>query len=338
MKLKIQKFWSDKIKQNIEDLNNAIKRMDAKGINNKLEDIFTFIRDSSLDSKTRVSLCFILEKIAQFDPFFTDIINFLMNLLETEKDAHVKEFAVYILGNLVLNNPKLSLITQTLPLFVKFCKDSSEHVRTCAEELKDQLNKVKKTKIKEKEKIKSIRDILREKIDKKVKDMNQRYKELSSEALALDYEEAHDRQDEMVRKIHKFSKLNDSLEEEIVKLVDEKISENPIYHGEFSEDLEYWNETRAEKEDLIRQIHCILRIHSKIFKSIQFIKERSKADSISIDELKKQTEGGLRGQWKNEEIIETLEKLVEEEIIPNLFLQELKEDKLKLNSDKLKKN
>ncbi|MFO8019687.1 MAG: hypothetical protein R6U96_13760 [Promethearchaeia archaeon] len=336
MKLKIQKFWSQEIVDCIRDLNNALKRMDVSGIKNKLKTVFNFIRDTTLNSKTRVSLCFVLEKIAQFDPFFIEIIEFFMDLLKNEQDDHVKEFAVYILGNLVLSKPKLSLITQTLPLFVEFCKDSSEHVRTCAEELKDQINKVKKTKIEEKEKIDSIRDRLREKINKKIEDMNQRYTELSSEALSLDYEEAHNRQEEMVEKIHNFSNLNDILEEEIRELVNKKINQYPTYQGEFSEDLQYWKEIRAEKEDLIRQIHCILRIHSKIFRIIRYIKKRSVSDSFSFKELKEQTEGGIRGQWNDEEIIETLEKLVEEEIIPNLFLQQVKDDKLKLETQKQK--
>ncbi|MGV9171853.1 MAG: hypothetical protein ACOC44_07965 [Promethearchaeia archaeon] len=336
MKLKIQKFWSQDITDNIRELNNALKRMDVNGIKNKLAELFEYIRDSQLNSKTRVSLCFVLEKIAQFDPFFDEIIEFLTNLLKKEEDDHVKEFAVYILGNLVLSKPKLSLITQTLPLFVKFCKDSSEHVRTCAEELKDQLNKVKETKIEEKEKIDSMRDKLRDKINIRVKDMNQRYTKLSTEALALDYEEAHNRQEEMVEKIHTFSELNDILEEEILDLIDKQIKQYPIYQGEFSEELKYWKQIRAEKEDLIRQIHCILRIHSKIFKIIRYIKERSESASITFEELKEQTEGGIRGQWNDEEIIETLEKLVEEEIIPNLFLQEVKDDKLKLDSQKQK--
>ena len=56
---------------------------------------------------------------------------------------------------------------------------------------------------------------------------------------------------------------------------------------------------------------------------------------VSLEELKKQTEGGLRGEWSSEEIIETLKKLVDEEILPNLVLTQIKD--LKNHIDKKKK-
>jgi len=337
MKIKIERFWNDNIRNTIEEINDSLKRMEINSVLNKLEDIFKII-ETNQDSKTRVSLCIALEKIAQFDPFFNKIINFLIKLLEKEQDVHVKEFAVYVLGNLVLEKPNLTLITQTLPLFVKFCKDSSEHVRASAEDIKKRLDHVKQTKIKEKEIITYLLTELKEEIDTRLDNLNKRASEISKKALLLDYEAAFNTQDKMVEDIHKFSEINEIAEEKIKAFIRKQVNENPIFEGEFQEELSRWKNMRAEKEDLIRQVHCIIRIQSKIFKIIQYIKSRSSKEQISIDELKKQTEGGLKGIWSDDEIIETLEQLVQEEIIPNLFLQQLKDLKdlmeLKPNEEK----
>ena len=77
-----------------------------------------------------------------------------------------------------------------------------------------------------------------------------------------------------------------------------------------------WKKARDDKENLIRQVHCIIRIQSKIYKIISFIQTKSETADISIDDLKLETDG----KWSNSEIIETLKKLVDEEIVPNLFL------------------
>ncbi len=333
MKIKIERFWDEKVRNIVKDINDSLKRMEIDSIHPKLNELFNFIK-SNEDSKTRVSLCFTLEKIAQFDPFYNTIINFLIKLLDHEQDVHVKEFAVYILGNLVLEKPNLALITHTLPLFVKFCQDSSEHVRASAEDIKNRLNHMKETKIKEKEIISSLLADLKDLIEKKSDEINIRAGDISKQALNLDYESAFNNQDNMVEAIHKFSELNDLAEEEIKNLIRNQVNENPIYEGEFEQEFSRWKKIRAEKEDLIRQVHCIIRIQSKIFKIVQYIKSRGDNKDISIEELKLQTEGGLRGIWSDEEIIETLEKLVQEEIIPNLFLQQVKDlkDIMKFNT------
>jgi len=324
MKINIERFWDDKIQALIGDINDSLKRMEIESVKNKLNSFFEVLQ-ADYDSKIRVSLLFALEQIAQFEPFFNKIINFIIELLEKEDDSHVKEFAVYILGNLALERPNLALITRTLPIFVKFCEDSSELVRTSAEDIKNRLNHVKETKIKEKEVILNLLDDLKDFIDDKLEDMNNRAGNISKEALNLDYEAAHDNQDKMVDTIRQFTALNETSEQEINSFVKSQVNDNPIYEGEFEEAISRWKNIRAEKEDLIRQVHCIIRIQGKIFKIIQYIRNRGTQESFSIQDLKDQTEGGLRGIWSDEEIIETLEKLVDEEIIPNLFLQQIKD-------------
>ncbi|MHA1148231.1 MAG: hypothetical protein ACTSR8_08295 [Promethearchaeota archaeon] len=337
MKIKIEKFWDNKTKSLIEGINDSLKRMEIDPIYDKLEQLFETLKNPENDSKVRVSLCFTLETLAQFEPFHDIILNFLMELLEQEKDAHVKEFAVYILGNIVLDNPNLSLITQTLPIFLKFCKDSSEYVRTCAEDIKNRLNHVKESKIKEQEIIESLRNDLRIFIDERIENLNNLASNISKKALSLDYEAAFKNQEEMIREIYKFSTINDQAETEIREFIREQIKKNPIAEGEFKQDFNFWKETRAQKEDLIRQIHCIIRIQSKIFNIIQYIRARGESDFFTIEELKQQTKGGLRGEWKDEEIIETLEKLVEEEIIPTFFLDQVKDLKSIQNNNESKK-
>jgi hypothetical protein len=324
MKIKIERFWNEDIKEVLRDINDSLKQMEIEAVRLRLNKLFEVIQ-SDLESKIRVTLCFALEKIAQFDPFYNSIIKFFMKLLIDEQDSHVKEFAVYILGNLVLEKPNLALITRTLPIFVKFCEDSSEHVRASAEDIKTRLDHVKETKIKEKEIITSLLKNLKEFIDKKIDDLNTRANEISKQALSLDYEAAFNNQDRMVEDIHNFSDLNENYESEIKTFIRNQVDEKPIFEGEFQEELLRWKNLRAQKEDLIRQVHCIIRIQSKIFKIIQYIKSRGNKEQISIDQLKLQTEGGLRGIWSDDEIIDTLEKLVQEEIVPNLFLQQVKD-------------
>ena len=99
MKFRIERFWSEDIKEIIGEINESLKQMDIEAVHRALNKLFDVI-NTDIDSKTRVSLSFVLEKIAQFDPFFNSIINFFIKLLEKEQDVHVKEFAVYISGNL----------------------------------------------------------------------------------------------------------------------------------------------------------------------------------------------------------------------------------------------
>ena len=323
MKLNIKRFWKDEIKVIIGDINNSLKRMEIDSVLIRLKDLFKIIQ-SNIESKTRVSLCFTLKEIAHFDPFYDVIIDFFMKLLEDEQDDHVKEFAVYTLGNLVLEKPNLSSISQSLPMFIKFCEDSSEHVRSSAEDIKNRLNHVKETKIKEKKVIDSLLNVLRSVIDERIKSMTERSEVLISESLGLNYEEAFKKQEIVVIKIHEFSELNQQGENEINSVIKKQVDENPIFKGEFQEEFSRWKDVRADKEEAIRQIHCVIRIQSKIYKILQFM-ELKFGKKVSLEELKKQTEGGLRGEWSSEEIIETLKKLVDEEILPNLVFTQIKD-------------
>ncbi len=338
MKIKVEKFWDTKTTELVENINDSLKRMEIDSVNRYLDQLFDLLKNPTLDVQVRISLFFAIEKIAQFEPFYEKTVEFLIAILGAEQNTHVKEFSVYILGNLVLNRPNLALITRTLPIFLKFCKDSSEYVRKCAEDVKNRLDQVKETKLKEKEIILSLKEGLKAFIEKRIQEMNDRANIISKEALKLDYQSAFSLQEQMVDKIRSFSLVNDKAEDEVKDYIKTQVRDNPIFEGEFKEELSFWKAKRAEKEDLVRQVHCIIRIQAKIFKIIEYIRNKSEKDSISIEELKKQTTGGLKGEWSDAEIIETLEKLVDEEIIPNLTYQQIKELKDAQTAKKKKKS
>ena len=73
---------------------------------------------------------------------------------------------------------------------------------------------------------------------------------------------------------------------------------------------------RGKQEDIIRKVHCILRIQSKIYKIITYIKQSSDG-KIDLKGLQKETD------YSEVEIINILKQLVNEEIIPNFMLESL---------------
>lgn len=328
--INIERFWDKKIKDVINDTNNSIKLGNLDSLKVQLNKIFELIRDTSIESQGRVSLCFTLEKLANFEEIFNDIIDFFINLLENEQDVHVKEFSVFIMGNLVIKEMNLKLITKTLPIFVKFCQDSSDHVKSAAIDIKSRLDSLKEIKTKEKETIEVLKEEFKEFLDDKISDMEFRANEISNEALSLDYEGAFNSQDDMIKKIHDFSDRNEEMEMEIIDKISEISREHPIFQGEYKNIYVNWKKARDDKENLIRQVHCIIRIQSKIYKIISFIQTKSETADISIEDLKLQTDG----KWSSSEIVEALKKLVDEEIVPNLFLGKIKDIEHDLNKKK----
>ncbi len=338
--IKIERFWEKKVKDVIKNANDSIKKGDVDSINVQLNDIFNLVKDTSLNSQIRVSLCFALEKLANFEQIFNEVVEFFINLLENEEDVHVKEFSVFILGNLVIKEMNLKLITKTLPIFINFCQDSSEHVKAAALDIRSKLDSLKEIKTKEKETIEGLKEEFSDFIEEKIRNMEFRANEISSEALSLDYEGAFKSQDEMIKKIHLFSDKNEELENEISKKINEISKKHPIFQGEYKKIYSRWKTVRDNKENLIRQVHCIIRIQSKIYKIITFIQTKTGAEGITIEDIRKHTIGG-RGSWSDLEIIETLKRLVDEEIVPNLFLgkiEDIEADIKKKNELETKKN
>lgn len=316
VKIKIERYWPTEIKNLAKKMSESIKRKDFSEAKTVLGDLLDIFKDAEKDGKTRITICFIIDQLKTIDPFIDDIVHALEVVLEDEKDAHVREFSVWALGQIVQESRSIDLIKDTMPIFVKFCNDASVHVKTFAEDIKDRLNGFLEEKKNLDEKIKNLLRKLEELMQNRIDEMNIRAKELSKEALSLNYKSAYDRRTELEEKIRKFKDLNAELEDEILAYRDQLIEEVKAFKGESRGLIQKWRDIRGEKEALIRRVHCILRIQGKIYRIITHI--RNKSDGrIDINELKQETE------YSDREIIEILKKLVDEEIIPNFMLDQV---------------
>lgn len=316
VKIKVERYWPTEIKDLAKNMSDAIKHKDFSTAKTILNDLLDIFKDHEMDGKTRITICFIIDQLKSIDPFIDDMVHALEQVLEDEKDAHVREFSVWALGQIVQESRSIDLIKDTMPMFVKFCKDQSVHVKTFAEDIKDRLNGFLEEKKNLDEKIKKLLVKLEGLIQKRIDEMNRRAKELSKEALGLNYKSAFERRSEMEKKIRKFKDINAESEDEILAYRDQLIDKVRAFKGESRELIQRWRDIRGEKEALIRRVHCILRIQGKIYRIITHI--RSKSDGkIDINELKQETE------YSDREIIEILKKLVDEEIIPNFMLDQI---------------
>jgi hypothetical protein len=120
----------------------------------------------------------------------------------------------------------------------------------------------------------------------------------------------------MEKDIRKFKDANEKQETNIVEKINAKVSEIPAFKFESNEILRQYKEKRGKQEDIIRKVHCILRIQSKIYKIITFIKQTGDGN-IDIKKLQQETD------YTESEIINILKQLVNEEIIPNFMLETL---------------
>ncbi|MHA1340951.1 MAG: hypothetical protein ACTSRZ_13280 [Promethearchaeota archaeon] len=329
--IKIERYWPDDIKKNVKQLSKSLERKDFSAAKEYLSYILSILKDKKRDGKSRVSVCFIIDQLKGIDPFIDPMVDALMETLQDEKDAHVKEFSVWALGQIVQENLNMDLIRQTMPIFVKFCNDASIHVKKFAEDIKERLDTYIEEKKNLDEKIKKMLAELRVLIEERINEMINRAKELSKEALQLDYRAAFERRAEMEEKIRKFKQLNAEAEDEILAYRDKLAESIPAIKGESRELIQHWRDIRGEKEALIRRVHCILRIQGKIYKIIVHIQNRSDGQ-IDINKLKEETE------YSDQEIIEILKKLVDEEIIPNFMLDSIEgELKIRINNNNEKK-
>ncbi|MBD3353434.1 MAG: hypothetical protein GF364_18270, partial [Candidatus Lokiarchaeota archaeon] len=128
-KIKIERYWADDIKDLANHLSKAISKKDFNRAILCLKDLLEILENKERDGKSRVSICFIVDQLKIIDPFIDIMVDSLKNVLEDEKDNHVKEFAVWALGQIVQESRNLELIKDTMPIFIQFCTDTSEHVQ-----------------------------------------------------------------------------------------------------------------------------------------------------------------------------------------------------------------
>jgi hypothetical protein len=312
----------------VENANKALKSKNITKLEEILDEFITLLKNSNADWKDRVAICFILEQMAAIDPLSQKIIQSLINVLSDEKDAHVKEFAVWALGKIVQTSESLELIRKTMPVIIKFLNDDSEQVKTLATDFHSQFSVYLKEKEGIDQQIQHSRSDLKDLIEKKLQVMKDRGDEISKDALNLGYKAASDRQDEMKNRIKKFNEDNQKEENEILALDQKLINQIPAFKGESADLIRYWREKRGEKEDLIRRIECIIRIQSKIFNIIQFIMSVKPDEKIDLSKITDITKATGR-PYTEKEVIEILQQLVDEEIVPNFMLNQIKDYQIK---------
>jgi hypothetical protein len=326
--IKAQRFWSKFLRTKVASANKALKSKNFLILEEILEDIIELLKDQEAHWKDRVAICFILEQMALIDPLTENIIDALNDVLKTETDVHVKEFAVWALGKIVEESQSLTLIKETIPTIVKFLNDDSEQVKAFASELHERLNEFLKERSEIDDQIKGCAVELTNLINERLLDMKNRSDDISRDALGLDYQAANDRREEMNERIRVFNETNQEQEDEI--LAKEKILVDKIkaFRGESREIIKNWRIKRGEKEDLIRRVECILRIQSKIYGIISFIVSKTPDNEIKLDEITELTKQTGR-PYSEKEVVEILQQLVDEDIVPTFMIEQIKDYQLK---------
>lgn len=326
--IKAQRFWSKELRNKVDLANQAIKIRNLTELESIVNELISLLKNPKIDWKDRVAICFILEQIAAIEPLLKKIIDALKNVLANELDPHVKEFTVWALGKIVEDHHTLELIKEIMPTIIQFLSDDSDQVKKLATEYHTRLQEFIKVHENASQQIDALRQEFMQMVEQKLIEMKSRSDLISNDALKLNYKSAFDLQQEMKERIKQFNVDNQKIEDEL-NLKKEKYIENiPEFSGTADEILRYWRTQRGEKEDLVRRIECIIRIQSKIFMIIKFILSQNLGQKINLDELKDLT--SLTGRpYSEKEIIEILQQLVQEEIIPNFMLDQIKDYQIK---------
>jgi hypothetical protein len=326
--IKSQRFWSKELRNKVDLANQAIKTRNLTELESIVNELIILLKDSNVIWKDRVAICFILEQIAAIEPLLPKIIDTLKLVLQTEQDPHVKEFTVWALGKIVEDHHTLILVKDTLPIIVQFLNDDSDQVKKLATEYHTRLQEFIKVHENASQQIEILRRDFMKTVEEKLTEMKTRSDIISSDALKLNYKTAFDQQHEMKTRIKQFNEANQVIEDELILQKEKLVKEIPEFLGAADEILRYWRTQRGDKEDLVRRIECIIRIQSKIFMIIKFILSQNIGEKINLEELKDLT--SLTGRpYSEKEIIEILQQLVQEEIIPNFMLDQIKEYQIK---------
>lgn len=333
--IKVQRFWSKTLRDKVDAANKALKTKNITLLEEILDDFINSLKNPQADWKDRVAICFILEQMAGIEPLMKKIVQSLKIVLEKETDVHVREFSVWSLGKIVEKSLSLELIRETMPIIIKFLSDDSEQVKAHALTFHTRFSAFIQEKEGINDQIQKCRNQLMDLIKIKLDEMKVRSDLISKEALALDYRNAFEKYDEMKKKISQFNEDNQKQENEILAEEAALVEKMPAFKGESNDIIRYWREKRGEKEDLIRRVDCIIRIQSKMFNIIRFIISRPNQD-INMNELQEITRTPGR-QYTEKEIVEILQQLVDEEIIPNFMLDQIKDYQIQkelLNEEK----
>ncbi len=314
--IKIERYWPKGLKQIAQRLDQALNVKDFNNAKLLMEDILEILEDPEQPERLRVSVCFIIDQVKEIPPLTDTIVDSLMKVLKSGESLseRVQEFSVWALGQLVEESQNIALIRETMPVFIKFCSNSSEQVKRFATALKSRLEEIIEIRENLDAQIQESAEKLANFINERLLDMKNRADEIAKNALTLNYKSAYDRKEEFEERIRKFKITNQHQDEEITEEYEKYCKEISAFKFEGKELLRRYREKRGKREDQIRKVHCILRIQSKIYRIITYIE--SKDGEININELREETE------YSQEDIIEILSQLVSEEIIPNFMLKD----------------
>ncbi len=314
--LKIEKLWTPRAKVLAKAFNTDMEQKNPEGAYLQVQKLIEIFKDPREDPKDRVSICFVLERLPNLAPFAEDLLKDILQILAQDKDPHLLEFSLWFLENLVerviapsefgLIKERLQGIPETQWKINPRCQDLMKDLLQKMAEKSKRLADLEGT-------FKEKAQLLQDKIKLKIGEMVQQAENLSKDALGLDYAAAANRREEMEHRIRAFKEDNDKRETEIKQVISDIIQNLPEFQGREGDLFSQWQSERGIREGLIRKVHCILRIQSKIFLIIKYIEEAG-SENISLSDIKAKTD------YSEADIKEILGQLVNEEIIPHLVL------------------
>jgi hypothetical protein len=331
--LKIEKLWTPKAKALATAYNADVKANNPEGSFLQVQRLIDLYKDPQSDPKDRVSACFILERLPNLTPFGADLLETTLGVLEQAQDPHLLEFTLWLLGTLVERvfapsqfgyiREKLGSITDTQLAINPRSKDLIPDILQKMEEKSKRLASLEDT-------FKDKAQQLNDQIDVSIAEMVEEAEAISRDALSLDYAAAASHKEEMENRIREFQSHNAQRDGDIKTLVASIIEDVPEFCGQENICLAKWVSERANREGLVRKVHCILRIQTKIFLIINYISERG-TENVSLEDIKAKTD------YSDADIKEILEQLVKEEIIPNLVLDKVQDEEEKESQGKGRK-
>ena len=314
--LKIEKLWAPRAKALAKAFNNDIEQNNPEGAYLHVQKLIAILKNPEENPKERVSVCFILERLPNLAPYVDDLLRIILQILQQDKDPHLLEFSLWFLGSLIekiLTPTEFGVIKETLQAIPqsqwKINPRCTELIKEILEKIEEKSKRLADLECIFKEKAEFLQNAIKNKIGEMVQEADA----LSKDALALDYASAAKLREEMERRIREFKENNDKREAEIKGLISGIIKNLPEFQGREADIFSQWQSERSIREGLIRKVHCILRIQSKIFLIIKYIEETG-SDNISMSDIKAKTD------YSEADIKEILTQLVKEEIIPHLVL------------------
>ncbi|MHA1732947.1 MAG: hypothetical protein ACTSU5_13455 [Promethearchaeota archaeon] len=321
--IRIPRAWSPRIRRIAEQYNNIRDKNDENALRPVLGELLEILSDPSLDTRERVMSTFVLEQVnlAGLEEW---VAREVVERYPDEENPKVREFMLYFIGKVLLREAFLPLIEKYEDFFAEIARDGSNNVQAFAREFLDDVAELRQRIELEREKVEKELKKFKELVDSSIKKMIADADAISKDALMLDYKKAALVKEKMERRIRDFSKKNERLEEKIRRAREDSSRKYGTFKNASVEVLEKWKHERSEREALIKKVHCILRIQSKIFLIISYIQKKDKQEFSEEDIQAIQAETN----YSERDIMNILEKLVDEEVIPNFFPSKREEEKM----------